>query len=323
MSVLVRIGGGCCCFGSGGNKKKQFRDLSDTSLYQYRSRSEVQEMITRPDIAHETCQAIIYNLLWTAATRKDDGRRAARARLMSKCVNRWRTLSFPPTASWFDDAVPVNSVHTKQPSDSHTDNLVMMKLDNTILETRPLPPRHVSAYVSEVICHYNKEDFVFNMMGSKLVVYRQGLTQLLYTLQSDEVARGPFDVAVYGDGNLYEVVYHAVSIETHFNWHHPSTPFAFKFATDEIPKIPWAKYKKVIIVDSEMPSYALSAPKLSQFIWIQVRPFSISEKSVVLKDINYERNRKDKSLETIQTFMETFNTTQAGNSHWRFLNFEA
>ena len=255
---------------------------------------------TNQALSYHSCHSIVMDLPLSEYrdVRQDE---EIQHKLMKKCIRRWHQLI---------GDLPSDSQNVNRPSDSRTRNLIIFKLEGTVMDSHILS---TGSYQRQIISQLNRNDFIFNQiytnphdpystelnLNQTLIIYRKGLMQLFQTAKSGEIKENTFDIALIGDSD-FDLVFNAVAMETYFYWRRhylrmvendlfglTSDPFRwaaervpelqlnFVYAQRYIPHTALGRYHRVIIVVSNpkstrFPSTVCGAP---QSIILKVSPF--------------------------------------------------
>ena len=268
-------------------------------------------------LSYHSCQSIVTDLP-LSKYRNVERDEKIRDQLIRNCVRRWHELN---------GDVPPDPRLLYRPSDSRISNLVIFKLDGTVVDQRKISSE---SYKPQVIRQYNKADFVFNQITTRhdphlamlvrtLVIYRKGLMQMFHTVKSEKTKRNSFDIALIGNLN-FDSVFNAVAMETYYNWYYlrsveqkltsdrvQELQLNFVFAQKNIPQTHLGRYSRVIIVDSKSTHIPAKLCVSSQIIRIKVQPFLMipggNIKDSVLRNMYNQRNLGDNSMDKVMAFL--------------------
>ena len=298
------------------NDSRPINDLQSTLKNSNRESKVNDDLILSTDSSYYCCNTIVNDLPYSWPSHSEQ----AKNQLIRKCIKRWHELS---------GDIRVDPCILYRPSDSRTSNLIVFKLDRTIVDTKLVAAHPIR---SQSIRKYNKCDLVFNQMEytqhshrhrlsgmiKKLAIYRKGFMELLHALKSGKVTNKSFDIALYGDtADLNDIIFHAVAIETYFNWHYlriaekrifkmhrdriQKLQLNFVFAANHIERTSLERYDRVFLVYSEITAGILDL--FWQFNRVKVRPFEIKVKDKmcdVLYDLYNERGHEDAAMQWVQ-----------------------
>ena len=323
LSVTITISNGLgCCHSSTDVEaifdRKQshhhspmaFMDLNGTRSIRHAWSVRKSNPKTNQVLSYHSCHSIVMDLPLSEYrdVRKDEG---IQHKLIQKCIRRWHQLN---------GDVRSGSQNVNRPSDLRTRNLIIFKLEGTIMDSHILS---TGSYQRQIIRQLNRNDFIFNQiytnphdpypaelnLNRTLIIYRKGLMQLFQTIKSGEIKENIFDIALIGDSD-FDLVFNAVAMETYFYWRRhylrmaendlfglTSDPFRwaaelnFVYAQRYIPHTALERYHRVIIVDSNPKStpFPLHSSGAPQIIILKVSPFLMfgSKSSGVLPRLSF------------------------------------